>query len=56
LVSFRDAVEATAATAEITPRFRKEGWDFDKLGFLGEEKYYVRVTGWFMLDKFACTS
>lgn len=50
LVSFRNAVKATAVTAEITPRFRKAGWDFDKLDFLGEEKYYVRVTGWFMLD------
>lgn len=50
LVSFRDAVKATAVTAEITPRFRKAGWDFEKLDFLGEEKFFVRVTGWFLLD------
>jgi len=50
LVSIRGAVKATAVTAEITPRFRKAGWDFDKLNFLGNKKFYVRVTGWFMLD------
>jgi hypothetical protein len=50
LISFRDAPKATAVTAEITPRLRRAGWDIDKLKFLGEEKYYVRVSGWLMLD------
>jgi hypothetical protein len=50
LISFRNAGEETAVTAEITPKLRKEGWDFDKLDFLGEEKYYVRITGWYLLD------
>jgi hypothetical protein len=50
LVSFRTAHEETAITAEITPRLRKGGWEFDKLDFLGEEKYYVRITGWYLLD------
>ena len=44
LVSTKNAVKATAVTAEITPRLRQPGWDFDKLNFLGEEKFYVRVT------------
>ena len=48
--SSRNAVKATAVTAEITPRFRKPGWEFEKLDYLGEEKFYVRVTGWLMLD------
>jgi len=50
LFSFRDALKATAVTAEITPRLRKGGWDFDKLDFLGEEKYYIRITGLLLLD------
>lgn len=50
LISSKYAPKATAVTAEITPRLRKAGWDFDKLDFLGEEKYYVRVTGLLMLD------
>jgi hypothetical protein len=50
LVSFKDAVKATAVTAEITPRLRKPGWEFEKLDYLGEEKFYVRVTGWYLLD------
>lgn len=50
LISFRNDPKARAVTAEITPRLRKEGWDIDKLDFLGEEKYYVRVTGWLLLD------
>lgn len=50
LVSFRNAVKATAVTAEITPRVRPAGWDFNKLDHLGNQKAYVRVTGWLMLD------
>jgi len=50
LISSRNALKETAVTAEIAPRLRKDGWDFDKLDFLGEEKYYVRVTGWYLLD------
>ncbi len=50
LVSTRAAAESTIVAAEITPRLRKEGWDFEKLDYLGEEKYYVRVTGWYLLD------
>lgn len=50
LISTKNAAKSTAVTAEITPRLRKPGWDFDKLDFLGEEKYYVRVTGWYLLD------
>jgi hypothetical protein len=50
LVSFKKAGKETAVTAEITPRLRKAGWDFEKLDFLGEEKYYIRITGWYLLD------
>lgn len=50
LVSFRGAPRASAVTAEITPRLRKGGWEFEKLDYLGEEEFYVRVTGWLMLD------
>lgn len=50
LVSSRHAIKATAVTAEITPRLRPAGWEFEKLDYLGEEKFYVRVTGWLMLD------
>ena len=50
LVSFRDAPKSTIVAAEITPRLRKAGWDFEKLDYLGEEQFYVRVTGWYLLD------
>lgn len=50
LVGTKNAAKSTAVTAEITPRLRRSGWDFGKLDFLGEEKYYVRVTGWYTLD------
>jgi hypothetical protein len=50
LVSFADAPKSSVVGAEITPRLRKPGWDFEKLDYLGEEKYYVRITGWYLLD------
>lgn len=50
LVSSPGAAKSTTVAAEITPRLRKEGWDFEKLDYLGQEKYYVRITGWFLLD------
>jgi len=39
LVSFRDAPKSTIVAAEITPRLRKSGWDFEKLDYLGEEQF-----------------
>lgn len=50
LVSFKNAVKATAVTAEITPRVRPDGWTIAKLRRLGNQKAYVRVTGWMLLD------
>jgi len=50
LISNPDAPRASAVAAEITPRFRPTGWDFEKLDLLGEYTRFVRVTGWIMLD------
>jgi hypothetical protein len=52
LISFKNDPKARSVTAEITPRFRKPGWTLGKLEHLFEEKAYVRVTGWLMLDTF----
>ena len=41
---------ATAVTAEITPRVRKDGWTIQKLRFLAGRKMFVRATGWLTLD------
>jgi hypothetical protein len=37
-------------TAEVTPRVRPDGWTFSKLDQLGNQKAFVRVTGWLTLD------
>ncbi len=50
LISNPDAPRASAVAAEITPRFRPAGWDFEKLDSLGEDTRFVRVTGWITLD------
>lgn len=52
LVSNRNDPRATSVTAEITPRIRREheGWEPEMFDFLADEKTFVRVTGWMMLD------
>jgi hypothetical protein len=53
LVSFRSgprSVRASAVSAEVTPRLRKDGWTMAKLRRLSRDRTYVRVTGWLMLD------
>lgn len=50
LASFRNDPRARAVAAEITPRLRPDGWTFAKLDALGNQKRFVRVTGWLMLD------
>jgi hypothetical protein len=41
---------ATAVSAEITPRVRRDGWDIRKLRFLAGRRMFVRATGWLTLD------
>jgi hypothetical protein len=52
LVSRRGDPLATAVTAEITPRIRRNhpGWTPAKLQTLAQRGAFVRVTGWLMLD------
>ena len=50
LGTFASSPKSSVVAAEITPRLRKEGWDMDKLEHLGHENYYVRITGWYLLD------
>lgn len=52
LVSRVGDPRATAVSAEITPRIRRdrEGWDIRKLQFLARRNRFVRVTGWLTLD------
>ena len=50
LASFRNDPRARSVAAEITPRLRPDGWTFPKLNAIGEQKRFVRVTGWLMLD------
>jgi hypothetical protein len=52
LVSRQRDVLATAVTAEITPRVRRDhaGWTNGKLSRLARDRAFVRVTGWLMLD------
>jgi hypothetical protein len=50
LDSLRSSVPAQTVTAEVTPRVRPSGWTFEKLQELTNQKAFVRVTGWLMLD------
>jgi hypothetical protein len=50
LISRPGDVGATAVTAEITPRVRKDGWTIEKLRFLASRNMFVRATGWLTLD------
>lgn len=54
LGSKKTATSHDAMVVEMTPRFRKAGWTVDKLAGLVDDEdhgpYYVRVTGWLMLD------
>jgi hypothetical protein len=50
LVSRPGDPRATAVTAEITPRIRKDGWTIEKLRFLAGREMFVRATGWLTLD------
>lgn len=42
--------EDDSITAEITPRFRPDGWTLTKLQKLAKDKAFVRLTGYLMLD------
>jgi len=50
LASRRNDLRARSVAAEVTPRLRPEGWTFRKLDAIGNQKRFVRVTGWLMLD------
>ena len=50
LVDSRRKHEKSSVTAEISPRIRPEGWTITKLRALSNQKAYVRVTGFAMLD------
>jgi hypothetical protein len=50
LVSRAGDPGATAVTAEITPRVRRDGWTIQKLRFLAARNMFVRATGWLTLD------
>lgn len=50
LVRNRNDPEEESLTAEISPRIRPNGWTFEKLNRLTNDRKYVRVTGWAMLD------
>lgn len=44
------APEKQSLTAEISPRIRRNNWEYKTLTALAKKKTYVRVTGWAMLD------
>lgn len=46
----KNAPEKQSMTAEITPRIRRTNWTYERLNALADERAYVRVTGWAMLD------
>src|SRR2546423_15101384 len=53
LTSYQNSKESTSITAEITPRVRSTKphpvtWTYSRIR--KNEKKYVRVTGWLMLD------
>ncbi len=50
LVTRKNDPEERSLTAEISPRIRPAGWTIGKLRDLAEQKAFVRVTGWAMLD------
>ncbi len=50
LVGSKSDLKTESVVAEITPRFRPEGWDIAKLKSLAKKNAYVRMTGWLMLD------
>ncbi|MEP6789584.1 MAG: hypothetical protein ABJB40_14185 [Acidobacteriota bacterium] len=50
LVTRKTSGEKSSLTAEITPRIRLNNWTYDTLRSLADQKAYVRVTGWAMLD------
>jgi len=50
LVTAKNSAEKNSLTAEITPRLRLDTWTYERLKDLADQKAYVRVTGWAMLD------
>lgn len=50
LTRAKNKPESQSITAEITPRIRPDGWTLTKLRPLALDQYYVRVTGYLMLD------
>ena len=50
LVTSKNSGEKSSLTAEISPRIRLNNWTYGTLKALADQKAYVRVTGWAMLD------
>jgi hypothetical protein len=46
----KTTAEDDSVTAEITPRFRPDGWTLTKLQQLAKQKAFVRIAGYLMLD------
>jgi hypothetical protein len=46
----KTTAEDDSITGEITPRFRLDGWTLKKLQKLADDKAYIRIEGYLMLD------
>lgn len=50
LVQSRNDTREQSVTAQISPRHRPAGWDFEKLEALAKDDAYIRVSGWLLLN------
>jgi len=50
LVQRPNETREQSVTAQISPRHRPTGWDFNKLEALAKEDAYIRVSGWLLLN------